>query len=217
MNKALEEKLSQGRQYRAMVVEPDAEEMVVRGYATTFNEPYMLYGDDDFEVWEEIDANAFNNCDMSDVIMQYDHEGRVFARLSNGTLKLNADLKGLHIEADLSGTEIGRNLYEEICGGYTNKMSFGFTVKSDERTERHDNGKVIIMRKITEIKKLYDVSAVSLPANDATSISARNYADGVIDEVKKEIFKAEEARKAIEAKRAKLNLQLKLGAKNYEF
>ena len=58
------------------------------------------------------------------VVMQYDHEGRVFARLSNGTLQLESDEHGLKVRADLSGTELGRNLYEEIKGGYTTKMSF---------------------------------------------------------------------------------------------
>lgn len=73
---------------------------VVEGYATTFDEPYMLYSFRDWdgtlvEVWEQVDRNAFNETDMDDVIMQYDHKGRVFARKSNGTLELNADEHGL--------------------------------------------------------------------------------------------------------------------------
>ena len=95
---------------------------------------------------------------MADVIMQYDHEGRVFARISNGTLELNADDHGLHIRADLGGTEIGRQLYEEIKGGYTDKMSFGFTVDEDKReiTENRETGETTILRTITAIRKLYD-------------------------------------------------------------
>jgi hypothetical protein len=131
---------------------------------------------------------------MADVIMQYDHEGRVFARKSNGTLEVAPDEKGLHIRADLGGTELGRQLYEEIRGGYTNKMSFGFTVSKQERTEEQVEAKTIVHRKITGIKKLYDVSAVSLPANDATEISARNFSEGVIAEIEKELL-AVQARK----------------------
>ena len=171
---------------------------VVEGYATTFNEEYKLWGDERYQVLESVDGNAFTETDMSDVIMQYDHEGRVFARTGNGTLKLEADEHGLKITADLGGTEQGRQLYEEIKGGYTTKMRFGFRVKTAERTIEEDEvtGNVKVHRKITAIEKLYDVSAVSLPANDATEISARKLCEGVITEVKEE-------RLAIEAQRRK--------------
>lgn len=169
---------------------------VVEGYATTFDQEYKLWGDDRYQVLESVDRHAFDQADMSDVIMQYDHEGRVFARMGNGTLELEADDHGLLIRADLGGTEIGRQLYEEIKGGYTTKMSFGFSVKKVERKEDVDEerGSVTVHRKILEIKKLYDVSAVSLPANDATEISARNISEGVIAEVRQELL-AIEARK----------------------
>jgi HK97 family phage prohead protease len=146
---------------------------------------------------EQIDPGAFDDCDMSDVIMQYNHEGRVFARVSNQTLSLRADAHGLLVEADLGGTEIGRDLYEEIKGGYTNRMSFGFTVSKDSRTEERDedNKVITITRTITGIKKLWDVSAVSIPANDGTEISARSWCDGVIAELTEEFRKAEETRK----------------------
>ena len=134
---------------------------------------------------------------MSDVIMQYNHEGRVFARTRNNTLELRVDEHGLFVSADLGGTEIGRNLYEEIKGGYTDRMSFGFTVSKDERTEaRDDENKVrTITRTITGIKKLWDVSAVSIPANDGTEISARSWCDGVIAELTEEHRKAEDREK----------------------
>ena len=167
---------------------------IVEGYATTFGNEYRLWGDAYYEVRESIDAHAFDNTDMADVIMQYDHEGRVFARKSNGTLEVQPDEKGLHIRADLGGTELGRQLYEEIRGGYTDKMSFGFTVSKQERTEEQVEAKTIVHRRITGIKKLYDVSAVSLPANDATEISARNFSEGVIAEIEKELL-AVQARK----------------------
>lgn len=166
---------------------------VVEGYATTFDEEYMLWGDASYKVMESVDRRAFDQTDMSDVIMQYDHQGPVFARTSNMTLQLEADDHGLKITADLGGTERGRQLYEEIKGGYTTKMSFGFKVKKAERTIEEDEalGSVTVHRKITEIEKLYDVSAVSLPANDTTEISARNVCEGVIAEVKGEILAAQ--------------------------
>lgn len=180
------------REYRRMDVsalevreKPDGSR-IVEGYATTFDQEYTLWSMSDYEVRESIAADAFNEADMADVIMQYDHEGRVFARKSNGTLAVTPDAHGLHIRADLGGTELGRQLFEEIKGGYTTKMSFGFTVKSQTRTDEIVENKTIVHRKITGIKKLYDVSAVSLPANDATEISARNFGEGVIAEIEKE-------------------------------
>lgn len=182
--------------------------MVVEGYATTFNQPYTLYSWDDYEVREEIDEHAFDECDMTDVIMQYDHQGRVFARTRNNTLQLATDEHGLKITADLGGTDIGKQLYEEIKGGYTDQMSFGFIVGLDERTytEDHENGKTTVLRRIKKISKLYDVSAVSIPANDQTSISARSLGDGWIEEVKAERLRAQ--------KRAKLKLKMKMQEEN---
>ena len=168
---------------------------VVEGYATTFNSPYELWRDREMTVNEQVDRNAFAETDMTDVIMQYDHEGRVFARIGNGTLEIEPDEHGLRIRANLGGTEIGRQLFEEIQGGYTNKMSFGFTVTGEERKVTKDaDGHITVLRTITKIGKLFDVSAVSLPANDATEISARAIGDGLIAEVLKEV-QAEEERK----------------------
>ena len=179
---------------RAEDEENETEEKRVSGYATTFNEPYTLFEDEDVIYREQVDPSAFDETDMSDVIMQYDHAGRVFARTENNTLTVNPDEKGLFIEADLGGTELGRELYEEIRGGYTDKMSFGFIVDKDEelRTEAED-GRVDILRTITGISKLFDVSAVSIPANNGTSISAstRSLIDGAIEKIRAERLEAE--------------------------
>lgn len=202
MARTLEEKIMSGRQYRMMKFEcreeTNPDKRAVEGYATTYNEPYTLYEDDEYRFIEQVSPDAFNECDTSDVIMQYDHEGRVFARISNGTLSLESDEHGLLVRADLGGTEIGRQLYEEIKGGYTNKMSFGFTVEADEQKRtKGDDGKVEVTRTITKVRKLYDVSAVSLPANDGTEISARKYGEGVIAGIRAERLEAEEEERRI--------------------
>lgn len=203
-------RLENGREYRAMTMTVRAagegdENMIVEGYATTFNQPYELYSEPGYRVLEQIAPSAFAECDMSDVIMQYDHEGRVFARNKNGTLSLSADAIGLKIVADLGGTDISRQLYQEIKGGYTDKMSFGFVVAEDKRecVIDHESGIETITRTITKIKKLYDVSAVSLPANDMTSISARRFSNGVIEEIK-----AERLKRANRVKKLKLLLEV---------
>lgn len=210
MNEILQKKLNNGRQYRNMVLEvrelDEEKSYVVRGYATTFNEPYTLWETDEYSVREQVSDNAFEGCNLDDVIFQYDHEGRVYARTSNNTLSLSTDTHGLLIEADLGGTEEGRKLYEEIKGGYTTKMSFGFTVDDDEILESTEDERRVYLRTITRIGKLYDVSAVSLPANDMTEISARAFCDGVIAKAESErILKAEEERK-----RKILELKLRL-------
>ena len=210
MTEAMKKKIEQGREYRKMILEvkeaEDNNDYEVKGYATTFDEPYTLYGIGDGKVVkEQVSKDAFLNTDRSDTIMQYDHEGRVFARVSNDTLKLTVDDHGLLVEAYLGGTEIGRNLYEEIKGGYTNKMSFGFTVTDDDFVEA-DYG---YLRTIKAIGKLYDVSAVSIPANDFTEISARSHCDGAIAEIEAERLRLEVERKALAEKRESLVNRLK--------
>ena len=145
----------------------------VEGYATTFDTPYVLYEfEDGDKYYEKIDRNALDGADLSDVIMQYDHSGRVYARNSNNTLKLTVDHKGLLIAADLSKTELARGLYEDISAGMITKMSWAFTVAEDSYDRQTHT------RTILKIKKVYDVSAVSAPANSDTSIAARSYASG---------------------------------------
>lgn len=194
------------REYRdftlAVKENNEDEKMIVRGYASTFDDPYTLFEYEGVKYQEQVDSHAFDQADMSDVIFQYNHEGRVFARQSNNTLAVFPDDHGLSIEADLGGTEIGRGLFEEIKGGYTNKMSFGFRVTEDKWEER-ENG-TIQLRTITKIGKVYDVSAVSIPANDATSISVRNLSDGVIAKIQAERLAA------LELGRQKLKTKLRL-------
>ena len=210
MNKTIDDKLREGRTYRDMemrIADQAEDSYIIEGYATTFDQPYKLGEKNGVKVYEQVARSAFDDADMDDVIMQYDHEGRVFARRSNGTLQLEADDHGLKVTADLGGTQIGRQLYEEIKGGYTTKMSFGFTVgHSSRRNIEADDGEKSVLRTIDTINKLYDVSAVSLPANNATEISARADSDGVVAEVLEELEMEQRQR----AEREKLILSIKI-------
>ena len=212
LTEKLQQKIDNGREYRSMQMEvAEADDYMVVGYATTYDDPYHLYNTldkkgNEVEVKEVVSRNAFDNTDMSDVIFQYDHEGRVFARLSNKTMTLESDEHGLLVRAYLGGTEIGRNLYEEIKGGYTNKMSFGFTVAKDHMS--YDGNAYV--RSIDAIGKLFDVSAVSLPQNNNTEIySARKHIDGVIDELETERARAEEEARLLMEKKENLLAKLK--------
>lgn len=179
--------------FRALEEDEDNKDnaYIVEGYAAVFDEVYTLYEDSYLKLDEVVLKEAFDDVDLTDVIFQYDHAGRVFARTSNGTLTLSVDDKGLKIRAYLGGTEEGRNLYEEIKGGYTTKMSWGFSLDRNmdiERLESYnkETDKYYELQKVKGITKIYDVSAVSLPANNATEISARNLAAGEAERIKAE-------------------------------
>lgn len=194
------DRIKAGTQYRSLVLEirdTDNDEMVVEGYATTFNQPYELYRDSELVINEQVDQRSFDEANVGDVIFQMNHEGRVYARTRNNTLEITPDEKGLFIKADLSGTEEGRKLYEEIKGGYLDRMSFGFTVAED-RTEKTAENPRTYLRTITKIGRLFDVSAVSIPANDFTEISARSYVDGILDKEKADALAAEQRRRQIQ-------------------
>lgn len=210
----LEKRVKVGINFRSLHMEirkaekTEDDTYIVEGYATTFDDPYILYEWEDFgekvRILEQVDKEAFKECDLSDVIMQYDHQGRVYARTGNGTLELIQDNHGLLVRANLGGTSEGKKLYEEIKGGYTNKMSFGFTIKDEERLEKKaDDGATEILYTIKSIGKLYDVSAVSLPANDGTEISARTRFDAEVEKRKAEAEQQKEATQKQDEERAK--------------
>ena len=100
----------------------------VEGFATTFNDPYVLYEFDGNKYYEVVDRNALSGADMSDVIMQYDHMGRVLARNKMGagkpaTLLTEVQERGFFIAADLSKSEAAKRMYEEITSGLIYQMS----------------------------------------------------------------------------------------------
>lgn len=148
-------------------LEDGSDEMVVEGYAAVFDSPTVLFEYNGVEYKEQICRGAFDKCKMDDVIFNYNHEGKVLARTRNHTLELEIDEKGLKVRAKLGGTEEGRKLYDEIKGGYVDRMSFAF------KTEEESFNETETMWNVRSIKRLYDVSAVSIPAYDDTMISAR--------------------------------------------
>ena len=167
--------VKKGREYRALQDfslvprEGEADAYKVRGTAIVFGTPTCLFEVDGVKYYEVVDRHALDGCDLSDVIMNYNHGGKVVARLRNKTLVLTITDRGLDMEADLSGTAAGRDLYEEIDGGYVDKMSFSFVVRAAEYDAATHT------RRITKIRKLYDVSAVDIPAYEETSLSARSF------------------------------------------
>ena len=174
----------------------EANPYIVTGYAATFD-PFVLYSFDGVDYKERILPDAFSMADMSDVIFQFDHQGRVYARTSNKTLEVTPDDHGLKIRADLSSTESAKAVFEEIRTGLITKMSFSFRVAKDRYEEETHT------RVIERIKKVFDVSAVSQPANAGTEIgvSARDYFAGILSAQKRN---AQEAALALRRRRMAL-------------
>ena len=173
------------REYRnfAEIRSEESAEYRVEGYASTF-EPYEMCEIEGEKYFERIEPTAFDECDMSDVVLRIDHAGAVYARTSAGTLLVNTDEHGLHTEADLSRTANSRALYDEIKAGNYPQMSFCFTVPEGGDHFDKDSRTRVIER----IGKLYDVSPVSFPANPTTELHARalEYFNGEIEKLKAE-------------------------------
>lgn len=150
--------------------EAEEQELYVEGYAVRFDSPTVLFEYGGTEYKEQIDRHAFDGALMEDVIFNYNHGGKVLARTRNDTLWLTVDDTGVFVRARLDGTEEGRKLYEEIAGGYIDRMSFAFTIQE----ESYDSAEHLWT--IQKVKRLYDVSAVDIPAYDDTSIAARRAA-----------------------------------------
>ena len=193
--------MKNNREYRNMRMEIRSEEGAeptykVEGYASTF-QPYVLFEEDGVKYSEQIDPTAFDEADLTDVVFRVDHEGAVYARTSAGTVELDIDEHGLHNITDLSRTANARGLFEDIAAGNYPQMSFAFVVADDEYDK--DTHTRIIHR----IGKVFDISAVSFPANPTTelSVSTRDYFNGVIEAEKRERAErlvAEERQKQID-------------------
>lgn len=195
-------------QCRALVLHPNAQgekrfdtDFYVEGIAARY-EPYVLYDDGDWgKTYERFERGCFDTTDMSDVIFQFDHAGRVFARNTNGTLVVEPNDEGLFMAADLSKTAQARDIHGDIVAKMLTKMSWRFRC-GDYYIERTDGSKDITIVH-TRIAKIYDVSVVSIPANDDTEINARDFVHGVMDEAARREAELEERKR-------KLRLRIKL-------
>lgn len=147
----------------------ETESRTVEGIACVFNQTADLG-------WftEEIDRNAFEGCDFSDVVLNFNHDNNfILARTTNGSLALYTDEQGLHQRAEIVKTSTGEDVLTLVKNKLISKMSFAFTIAKDgdEWLEKEGEKDHRIIRKIG---RLYDVSLVTFPAYEQTSVSARN-------------------------------------------
>ena len=164
----------------------DPEKMIVRGTAAVFGSETLLFSYKSWdgtkiEVYEQVDPDAFDRADMTDVIFNCNHGGRVFARTRNGSLALRVNKSnGLEMEAELWDDDEGhKQLYRDIKRGNIDKMSYAYTTDKIEYTVEEDEEHDVRRYHYTvkKVRKVYDVSAVDIPAYDATEISARKMFD----------------------------------------
>ena len=187
------------REYRAFSVETrQAEENEtagrIYGRAVIFNSPAVMYTDPEsgIEYKEEVDAHAFDEAKMDDVILNINHEGQALARTRNNTLALEIGEEGMDVEADMTKSQASRDALEAVQNGLLDKMSFAFTVREDSYdSDTHT-------RTIRKIDRLFDVSLVNFPAYEQTSVSARDYYGAKAEAERRA---SEEARQAAEAAR----------------
>lgn len=181
-------------QFRAE--ETDEGKMEIKGYAAVFNSP-ETYG-----YTEVISERAFDNADMSDVVLRYNHNDSfmVLARTRNKSLELNVDEKGLFIDAYLQEDITDhKNIFNAIKSGLIDKQSFAFVVDEDEYDYDTDT------RTITKIGKVYDVSVVDQPFYNATDVSvARDLENNEFLSKRAELREQEEKRKELQSKKEEL-------------
>lgn len=159
--------ITPNREYRSFNFETS--EMRVTGKPVIFNSPQVMYEIDGIQFKEQIDAKAFDGAKMDDVVLNVDHGGKPAAKTRNSTLKLEVRNDAVYMDADLSRNATGRELHEDIMNGFYDRMSFAFTVAKDS----YD--KDTRTRTIERIDRLFDVSAVTFPAYEQTTISARSF------------------------------------------
>jgi len=162
-------------------VATDDGSLKIGGYAATFNSEAS-----GLNFREVIAPGAFTRALASDdpvfLLVNHDMEGIPLASTQSGTLKLRQDTNGLYMEATLDpANPKAQELSSALRRGDMDKMSFAFTVSPEGQTR--DAG----LRTINDIERLYEVSVVTLPAYDSTSVGMRSAEELDLDLAKRKL------------------------------
>jgi hypothetical protein len=134
-------------------------------------------------IWEGLDEiiepTALDNTDLSDVRFLVNHDisqlplARYVKGGDNNTMELSIDKDGVHISVDLDveNNQRAKDLYSAVQRGDVTGMSFMFDISTWNEEHEKDN---VILHRVTEISKVYEVSAVTFPAYEDTTIEARS-------------------------------------------
>ena len=128
---------------------------------------------------ETIDEGALDNTDLKDVRFLVNHNfsmiplARSRNNNANSTMQLEKVQGGLNIRANLDTENNGtaKELYSAVSRGDISGMSFAFLVDKESWTELDSDYPT---RHIESISSVFEVSAVTSPAYEATSIEARS-------------------------------------------
>lgn len=162
-----------------------SESPMIKGHAAIFEEkvsmPFLGFD-------EMVGKNAFTDTiKKDDVRALFNHDANyVLGRNKSGTLKLKEDERGLAIEIDPPKTQFAKDLMELIDRGDINQMSFAFQIEK-EGWEKGKEGKADL--RILERVKLYDISIVTFPTYEGTTVALRSYNKWLQEIKKPDIFK----------------------------
>lgn len=139
----------------------------IEGYFAVFNSNYELWEG----ASESVDPHAFDNTLSRDIRALQDHDSRlVIGRNKANTLTLKVDARGLWGDVIINeDDQDALNLYARVQRGDVDQCSFGFEINKEEFEERADG---TVHWTIKDVN-LYEVSVVTFPAYEATSVSAR--------------------------------------------
>ena len=149
----------------------------IAGYAAVFDSKSENLGG----FVEEIARDAFANADFTECRALFNHDNNyVMASVKGGTLKLEVDERGLKYEFEVPGEGFFFDtVYTPIQRGDIDQSSFAFTLNWEEKGDHWENEDGVVKRTILNIDKVYDISPVTYPAYQDTSVDAR-----AIDKVK---------------------------------
>lgn len=178
MNKQLKDELNVVRSYSIADFRASQDEEIrgsIEGHAAVFNSKTNIGGWFD----EVIERGAFDECDFDDVLFFVNHDtmkiplARSRRNNGNSTMQLSVDNTGLLVRSnlDIENNSEARTLHSSVSRGDIDGMSFSFRIK-EQRWENLDTD--MPTRYITKIAKVYEVSAVNMPAYNDTDISARD-------------------------------------------
>lgn len=147
-------------------VKATLEDMVVEGYALKFD----TYSEDLGGFIETISRTALDTTDFSDVRCFVDHDtSKILGRTIAETLQLEVDGIGLKFKCFFPETTLGRDTFESVKRGDLSQMSFAFEIAKDGDRISYRNG--IYIRELLNIKRITEISIVSMPAYTDTDIS----------------------------------------------
>lgn len=153
--------------------------VLIKGSAAVFNKRSELMRTPWGEPFREIiKPGAFDGVLGDDVRGLFNHDHNyVLGRSASKTLRLSVSDSELVYEIDAPTTQTIKDLViEPMKRGDVNQSSFAFAVASGGDEWEYDDDDGVLLRTITKVKRLFDVSPVTFPAySDAdSSLSTRS-------------------------------------------